>query len=249
MKAVKITLIILFLISIFPLDLRGSDPVPILERIDRASDLWVYDSLIGLHDEILEGVELEGTQESRILLGIIDYWLSGYYWQKDKDSAGFYLEELVKKLEDVPEDKKTAEEWAFLGYSYNTLIPLKGFMKAPVLGKKSGEAYKRAFELDPKSPIVNLLRGISLFHTPIGFGGGAGKALKVLDNALNLYKAGLSSVQWGEKVAMLHKAMALKELGRKEEAIKVLDETLKKFPEFGWARSTLESWKKEEVKK
>lgn len=227
---------------VVPFTLSDDNTTSMLKRINRASNLWVYDSLIELHDEILEGVELEGAPQSRVLLGIIDYWMSGYYWQKERDSARFYLKELIEKIEEVPENKRTAEEWAFLGYSYGTLIPLKGFLSAPGLGEKSGKAYKRAFKLNAKSPLVNLLRGISLLHTPKTFGGGADKALKVLDDALELYKTNQGPIPWGENVAMLHKAMALKKLGRKEEAIGVLKETLQKYPEFGWAKATLEAW-------
>jgi tetratricopeptide (TPR) repeat protein len=234
------TIKLLFLFVI-PLSLRGGD---LMERIDRASDLWIHDSLISLHQEVREILLLDNSPENRLYLSILDYWLSGYYLQHGKkDSASIYMQEVVNFIEEVPEENRIARDWAFLGYFYNSLIPTKGFFSAPGLSKKAGRCFKRAFEMDVEDPIIHLLKGISLYYTPGIFGGGAEKALKSLNKALELYegKANL----WGHKVALLYNAFCLKKLKREDEALEVLDELLSKYPDFGWAKGVREKWRKE----
>ena len=234
-----ITLLFLFVI---PLSLKGGD---LLERIDRASDLWIRDSLIALHDEVREMLLLDNSPENRLYLSVLNYWLSGYYFQHGKkDSASIYMEEVVNFIEEVPEGNRTARDWAFLGYFYNSLIPTKGFFSAPGLSRKSGRSFKRAFEMDEEDPIIHLLKGISLYHTPGIFGGGAEKAFESLNRALELYE-GKGEV-WGQKVALLYKAFCLKKLKREDEALEVLDGLLSRYPDFGWARGVREKWGKGE---
>lgn len=214
-------------------------------KIERAADLWNKDSLISMHDEILEKVQLEEAAESRLLLSILNYWLSGYYWSKSTDSSKFYLEEMVEILGKVPDNEKTPEDWAFLGYGYNTLIPLKGFLYAPLLSKRSEKAFEKAIEKGAKNPRVFLLKGISLFHTPEVFGGGVDKALKFLNCSIELYKDDPGPVRWGKKLSLLYKARALKELNNGEEAIQLLKNIVSEYPDFNWAKSLLSKWESE----
>ncbi|MCD6086787.1 MAG: hypothetical protein J7K11_02360 [Candidatus Hydrothermae bacterium] len=214
----------------------------LLQRLDRAADMWDRDSLINVHDEVYEYYQLEEENEARVLLGIADFWLSSYYWNSDRDSSKVYLEEFVEVVEEVPEEELTSDDLAFLGYCYNTLIPLRGFTSAPSLGKKSSDAFKRARAKGPDNPRVYLLRGISVYRRPKSFGGGAGKALPLLNRSLELCNDDKGPVKWGKRVALVHKALALKDLGREDEALSVLKSAVAEFPDFGWANSLLARW-------
>ena len=233
-----------FLVLIFVLSgvVRAGRYEELLQRLNRAADMWDRDSLVSIHDEVYEYYQLEEENETRVLLGIADFWLSSYYWNSDRDSSKVYLEEFVGVVEEVPEEELTSDDLAFLGYCYNTLIPLRGFTSAPSLGKKSSDAFKRAEAKSPDNPRVYLLRGISVYRRPKFFGGGAEKALSLLNRSLELYKNDKGPVKWGKRVALVHKALALKDLGREDEALSVLKSVLAEFPDFGWAKSLLARW-------
>lgn len=213
-----------------------------LKRIERAVDKWNIDSLKVLYEEARENVELDDTEEMRTLFEIMSFWIASYYWSEDKDSTRYYYEKAVSFIESIDENGRSSNDWAFLGYFYGNLIPLKSFLNAPSLSVKSKNAFERALERSSDNPRAYLLKGISTYHTPKAFGGGPTKALPFFEEALKFYKEDRGPVKWGRRVAVVYKAKILKKLGREEEAISLLKALLKEYPNYGWAKSLLARW-------
>ena len=55
-------------------------------------------------------------------------------------------------------------------------------------GQAAGQDLTKALKLDPNNPRLYYLQGMSLFNTPVQFGGGKDKAKPVFEKALELYK-------------------------------------------------------------
>ncbi len=242
LKSAKVTVFAIALFLCGTGYLHAFEPDTFLIRLNRASDLWNRDSLFSLHQEIYEEVQLDETPEKRILLSIADFWLAAYYWDSDRDSSKHYLKEMLEVLKNMPKDERTPEDWTFIGYAYSTLIPLVGFLNAPIYSRKSAEAFDEALKLGDRNPRVHLLKGIVLFYTPKMFRGGAEKALQSFDTSLKHFDDDRGPVKWGKRVCLIYQVMALKKLGRKEEAIETLKGLLAEYPENSWARSLLKKW-------
>ena len=55
-------------------------------------------------------------------------------------------------------------------------------------GQAAGQALEKGLKLDPNNPRLYYLKGMSLFGTPVQFGGGKDKAKPVFEKAVQLYK-------------------------------------------------------------
>lgn len=55
-------------------------------------------------------------------------------------------------------------------------------------GQSAGQAIEKGMKLDPSNPRLYYLRGMSVFNTPVQFGGGKDKAKPVLEKAVELFK-------------------------------------------------------------
>ena len=69
-------------------------------------------------------------------------------------------------------------------------------------GMEASSALKKGLELDPNNPRLYYLQGMSLFGTPVQFGGGKDKAKPLFQKALELYKTAQPKPlypSWGQK--------------------------------------------------
>jgi hypothetical protein len=69
-------------------------------------------------------------------------------------------------------------------------------------GQAAGQALTKGLKLDPNNPRLYYLQGMSLFNTPVQFGGGKDKAKPVFEKALELYKQQNPKElypRWGQK--------------------------------------------------
>ena len=103
------------------------------------------------------------------------------------DERNALLDDGAERLQAIvnanPQD---AEALALLGGLYALQIGRSPF-KAIVLGTRVSGALERAAELSPTNPRVALQAGISAFHTPAAFGGGANKAERLLRRSVELF--------------------------------------------------------------
>jgi tetratricopeptide (TPR) repeat protein len=69
-------------------------------------------------------------------------------------------------------------------------------------GMAANQALEKALKLDPSNPRLYYLKGMSLFGTPVQFGGGKEKAKPVFEKAIQLYKEQKPKdlyPHWGQK--------------------------------------------------
>jgi tetratricopeptide (TPR) repeat protein len=99
-------------------------------------------------------------------------------------------------------------------------------------GRCAMDSINKAIELDPKSPLGYVSRGVGNYYLPGAFGGGAELALKDFQKAIQL----------DPKLAEAHLWMgiALRKLNRNEEARSALGKALQLNPDRLWTKQQLE---------
>lgn len=99
----------------------------------------------------------------------------------------------------------------------------------------------KAKQLGEKNPRYYLLKGISAYWTPEAFGGGAGKAIELLDKSAELFTNSKPDnelyPEWGHDWAIGYKVLALLKRdddGDKDLAKTILDSGISLYPESGF---------------
>jgi tetratricopeptide (TPR) repeat protein len=106
----------------------------------------------------------------------------------------------------------------------------------PLNGLKYGSCARdevnKAVELDPKSALAWISRGVGNYYMPAAFGGGADKSLADFKKAIELDPKSAEAHLW--------MGIALRKLGRNAEARAELERSLKLNPRRLWASQQLE---------
>lgn len=106
-------------------------------------------------------------------------------------------------------------------------------------GLKSFKLAKQAVELDPNNPIALILKGNVYFHAPKAFGGNKQEAMEMFDKAEQLMRNDKRwKWSWNYPAIQLCIAQCLDKLGRKEEAWKKCETTMKEHPHFQFMSKT-----------
>ncbi len=125
-----------------------------------------------------------------------------------------------------------AEYHRILGTLCGQVIPSNVLLGAMKYGKCSQESITKAIELDGKSAMAYLSRGIGNYYLPAQFGGGIDIAIKDFDKALQLNPKMADAYLW--------RAVALRKANRNEEARKDFEKSLQLNPNRLWAKQQLE---------
>ncbi|HVP38526.1 MAG TPA: hypothetical protein VMS93_05010 [Candidatus Saccharimonadales bacterium] len=117
--------------------------------------------------------------------------------------------------------------------------------QAMTMGMESGANLKRASELAPANPRVQLLEAIYTLHKPGFVGGGADKALPEFLRAVELFRddapGDSTAPAWGRDDALLWAGRAAAQLGRAQEAHDFYRRAVEANPANGWARQLLQA--------
>lgn len=129
-------------------------------------------------------------------------WLPYYYaglalstsgWMPavtDKDANAEKINKFCDKAESLAssnEDKSEIEAIRNMSATQQMMVdPQTRYMS---YGKSAGDALDKGLQLNENNPRLYYLRGMSLFGTPVQFGGGKDKAKPVFEKAITLYKA------------------------------------------------------------
>jgi hypothetical protein len=126
-------------------------------------------------------------------------WLPNYYasmsyllagsQQQDKLKMDEFYDKamvLVDKAADI--SKENSEILALKAWVTSMKISVDPMTRGQELGMQSGMLTATAMNLDPSNPRPYMLKGIGTMYTPEQFGGGKGKALPILETALEKYK-------------------------------------------------------------
>lgn len=151
---------------------------------------------------------------------------------KDKGRARSAAEAGIKAAERaVALDPKTAENHRILGTLCGQVIPAN-VLAGLRYGRCALDEITKALELDPKSALAHVSRGVGNYYLPPTFGGGIDKALRDFKRATEL----------DPKLAEAHLWMgiALRESNRNGEARAALKRAVELNPQRVWAKQQLE---------
>jgi len=182
-------------------------------------------------------------------IGLADYRLaSGYFLQQDPKAQQF-LDDGIKNLElALKENKKLADAHALLASLYGQKIGLEPAL-AMTLGPQSWVSMENAQKLESKNPRVLMLQATSTFYAPEQYGGSQTKGTEQMEIAIEAFRNEKLEdpllPDWGFEDALTMMATWKMEAGDNETALKLVDETLKINPDFGWAKEMKKELTKE----
>lgn len=124
---------------------------------------------------------------------------------KDKDANSTRISGFCDKAESLAKaDADKAEILAIRNMAATQQMLVDPSTRWASYGQTAGQAIEKGLKLDPNNPRLYYLRGMSLFGTPVQFGGGKEKAKPVFEKAVELYKQQNPKdlfPRWGQKQA------------------------------------------------
>jgi len=99
-------------------------------------------------------------------------------------------------------------------------------------GRCAMDEVSKAIELNPKSAINHLSKGVGNYYLPSSFGGGIDKAIADFDAAIRLDSKMAEAYLW--------RGIALRKAGRNAEARQAITKSLQLNPKRLWAKTQLE---------
>lgn len=151
--------------------------------------------------------------------------------QRDKGGAKRAAEAGIPFAEKAVAAKAASEHYRILGTLYGQVIPAAP-LTAFTFGRKSQDAINKAIELDPKSAMAYVSRGVGEYYLPQPLGGGVELAMKSFEKAIAL------NPKLDE--AQLWMGLALRKAGRNADARKAFQKALDLNPRRAWTKQQLE---------
>ncbi len=152
--------------------------------------------------------------------------------QRDKNLARNHAEAGIKAAQKaVSLQPKSAEYHRVLGTLCGQVIPANPLL-ALRYGKCAQDSVNKAVELDPKSALGYLSRGVGNYYLPKEFGGGVDLAIRDFEKSLQLDPKSADANLW--------LGIALRKAGRNAEARKALEKSIQLNPNRLWAKQQLE---------
>ena len=119
--------------------------------------------------------------------------LSSFGWMDetiDKDANAEKIKTFCNKAEAVaPDNAAKAEIEALRNMAATQQMMVDPQTRWQTSGAEAGAALQKGMALDANNPRLYYLQGMSLFGTPVQFGGGKDKAKPVFEKAVELFKA------------------------------------------------------------
>ncbi len=121
----------------------------------------------------------------------------------DKDANATRINGLCDKADAVAaSDSDKSEILAIRNMSATQQMMVDPQSRYMSYGQTASQDIEKGLKLDPNNPRLYYLQGMSLFNTPVQFGGGKDKAKPVFEKALELYKQQQPQhfyPRWGQK--------------------------------------------------
>ncbi len=216
-----------------------------LDRLERAASTGAVGTLHQIRAELAARLEgPDATTLDRYNLAYVDWRIGSQVTEQPsaEEERDEILAEAQAHLEAVIEaEPDNAEALALLGGVLGLQIGTSA-RRGMTLGPKSSAAIKEAAQLEPDNPRVALQQGISFFHTPRMWGGGAAKAERELRRATELFATqpeGSPWPSWGHLDALTWLGQTLARRGKTDEARAVYEEVLRLEPDMSWVRFVL----------
>ncbi len=160
---------------------------------------------------------------------------------QDEETFNAHIEKTMARLEAlVAFDPNWGEPLAILS-SINGLRMAYSPWKGVYLGPKSSSQIEKAAKLDPSSPLVLKIQGISKLYTPEMFGGNPNDGLELLIKAVKGYEANADdlSSNWIYLDALSFLGQAYEKTGNNKAAIQTYEKALSYEPNYGWVKYSL----------
>lgn len=152
--------------------------------------------------------------------------------QRDKGAAGAAAEAGIRAAQRAVKLKPESGEYhRLLGTLCGQVIPAN-VLSGLRYGRCALDEVSKAIELEPKSALAWMSRGVGNYYLPASFGGGVDKALADFDKSLSL--------DAGNADAHLWRGLALRKLNRTAEARQAVETSLKLNPARAWAKQQLD---------
>lgn len=152
--------------------------------------------------------------------------------QRDKGTAGAAAEAGIKLAERAVKLKPNSGEYhRLLGTLCGQVIPANVFSGLRY-GRCAMDEVTKAIELEPKSAMAWMSKGVGNYYLPESFGGGAEKALADFQKSIQLDGKSPEAHLW--------LGLTLRKLNRNGEARKALETSLKLNPARVWAKQQLD---------
>jgi tetratricopeptide (TPR) repeat protein len=153
--------------------------------------------------------------------------------QHDKHKAEQYAESGMEAAQKaVSASPNTAEYHRILGQLCGQVIPANPLLGALKYGQCARDEINKAIELDSKSAMAYVSRGVGNYYLPAQFGGGVDLALKDFDKAIALNPKLIDAYLW--------KGVALRKANRNAEARAALEKAVQLDPDRVWAKQQLD---------
>lgn len=203
----------------------GTDSSSEMRRARNRQDRAALDQLIG---------KLKGQSDGNYDLALAySYAAEVAMEQRDKRKAQDYAESGIpiaqKAIEQNPNDAKAHR---VLGELCAQVIPANPLLGGLKYGQCARDEVNKAIQLDGKSALAYLSRGVGNYYLPASFGGGVEPALKDLDKAIALDPKLSEAYLW--------KGIALRKANRNAEAHQSIAKAVQLSPDWIWAKEQLE---------
>lgn len=151
---------------------------------------------------------------------------------RDKNAARAAAESGIQAAEKaVALQPSVAEHHRILGALCGQVIPAN-VLAGLKYGRCALDEINKAIEIDPKSSMAYLSRGIGNYYLPSSFGGGTDKALQDIQKALQLDPNSADAYLW--------QGIALRKLNRNPEARTAFTKSLQLRPNRLWTKQQFE---------
>jgi len=173
---------------------------------------------LALFDSAKTTAQLQALSDAFVRIGDAEktQWQPYYFaglalstagWQKDVDADvnSPKINALCDKAEALAStDADKSEVYALRNMSATQQMLVDPQTRWQTYGQQTAAALTKGLQLNPNNPRLYYLRGMSLFGTPVQFGGGKDKAKPLFEKALSLYsteQADGFNPRWGKKQA------------------------------------------------
>ena len=209
----------------------GSVPSQELEQARDKQDRPALERMASVY--AAQAAKQAGDAQAQYNLAIAQSYLAEVATElKDKNGGRAAAETGIKAAEKAVALKPTTAEYhRVLGTLCGQVIPAN-VLAGLKYGRCALDSINKAIELDSKSAISHVSRGVGNYYLPGAFGGGANIALKDFDKAIQL----------DPKLAEAHlwRGITLRKLNRNSEAHAALSKSLQLNPARLWTKQQLE---------
>jgi tetratricopeptide (TPR) repeat protein len=202
--------------------------------LERARDKQDRTALAGMASQL----QSEAEKKAKDPTALYNYALAQSYLAevaievKDKNQAKNAAESGIAAAQKlVALQPNNAEYQRILGTLCGQIVPANVLL-ALKYGKCAQDAINKAVELDPKSALAHLSRGVGNYYLPAQFGGGPDQAVKDLEKAIQLNPKLAEAWMW--------LGVSQRKLNKNAEARKSLQKAIELNPNRVWAKEQLD---------